>query len=82
MESDLVREILESAKRHPGRSWFAGLPEDHQRAIAEVRETWRRTAGSTGISATEMARVIVEKLTARGCRVAKPKQVQAWLTQG
>jgi hypothetical protein len=34
------------------------------------------------VSATQLAKTIIEKLTARGYKVAKFRQVQRWLTQG
>jgi hypothetical protein len=34
------------------------------------------------VSATQLAKTIIEKLTARGYKVSKFRQVQRWLTQG
>ena len=80
---DLAKEILESAKPSAGnQSWFHALSDEHQNAILEVRESWRKTAESSGVSASQMAKTIVEKLMARGYKVAKYRQVQRWLTQG
>jgi len=80
---DLAAEILESAKPSPASlSWFQGLSKEHQDAVLAVREQWRKTADSTGVSASQMARTIVEKLTARGYTTSKWRQVQRWLTQG
>jgi hypothetical protein len=47
-----------------------------------VRDQWRKTSGATGVSASQMAKTIVEKLTARGYTPSKWRQVQRWLTQG
>jgi hypothetical protein len=78
---DLAKEILGSAKPSQGnKSWFDGLSEEHQSAIREVRDHWRRTAESSGVSACQMAKTIIEKLTARGYKVSKYKQVVRWLT--
>jgi hypothetical protein len=80
---DLAREILESAKPSAGnQSWFSALSEEHQSAILEVRDSWRKTSEATGVSASQMAKTIIEKLSARGYKVAKYRQVQRWLTQG
>lgn len=79
---NLAQEILESAKPLVGNlSWFSALSADHQVALLEVRDSWRKSAGESGISASQMARAICEKLGARGIRVAKYRQVQRWLTQ-
>lgn len=80
---DLAKEILESAKpTAASQSWFGGLSGEHQEAVLAVREQWRRTSEATGISASQMAKTIVEKLTARGYKTSKFRQVQRWLTQG
>jgi hypothetical protein len=80
---DLAKEILESAKPSPGnQSWFHALSSEHQNAILEVRDSWRKTSEATGVSASQMAKTIVEKLTARGYKTSKFRQVQRWLTQG
>jgi hypothetical protein len=80
---DLAKEILESARPSPGnQSWFHALSEEHQSAILEVRDSWRKTTEATGVSACQMAKTIVEKISARGYKVAKYRQVQRWLTQG
>ena len=79
---DLAKEILESARPSPtNQSWFGGLSSEHQDAVLAVREQWRRTSEATGISASQMAKTIVEKLTARGYTPSKWRQVQRWLTQ-
>lgn len=83
MEPNLATEILESVKPTAGnQSWFSVLSDEHQSAILEVRDSWRKTAKSSGVSATQLAKTIIEKLTARGYKVAKFRQVQRWLTQG
>ena len=83
MEPDLAQEILESARPSPAnQSWFHGLSSDHQDAVLAVRDQWRKTADATGVSASQMAKTIVEKLTARGYTPSKWRQVQRWLTQG
>lgn len=83
MEPDLAKEILQSARPSAGsQSWFSVLSDEHQNAILEVRDSWRKTAEISGISASQMAKTIVEKLTARGYKVSKFRQVQRWLTQG
>jgi hypothetical protein len=46
-----------------------------------VRDQWRKTSDATGISASQMAKTIVEKLVARGYTPSKWRQVQRWLTQ-
>ena len=80
---DLAKEILESARPAPAsQSWFSVLSNDHQSAILDVRESWRKTHETTGVSASQMAKTIIEKLEARGYKVAKYRQVQRWLTQG
>jgi len=80
---DLAAEILESAKPSPAnQGWFQGLSSEHQDAVLAVRDQWRKTSGSTGVSASQMAKTIVEKLTARGYTPSKWRQVQRWLTQG
>jgi hypothetical protein len=80
---DLASEILESAKPSPAnQSWFQGLSSEHQDAVLAVREQWRKTSDATGVSASQMAKTIVEKLTARGYTPSKWRQVQRWLTQG
>ena len=79
---DLAKEILESAKPSPTNlSWFAGLSSEHQDAVLAVRDQWRKTSDATGISASQMAKTIVEKLVARGYTPSKWRQVQRWLTQ-
>lgn len=79
---DLAKEILESARPSPTNlSWFGGLSSEHQEAVLAVREQWRKTSEATGISASQMAKAIVEKLTARGYTPSKWRQVQRWLTQ-
>ena len=79
---DLATEILESAKPSPAnQSWFSALSSDHQSAILDVRESWRKTHETTGVSASQMAKTISEKLQSRGYKVAKYRQVQRWLTQ-
>ena len=81
---DLAAEILESAKPTPAnQSWLSGLTDEHRNAILDVRKSWRQTREATGVSATQMAKTIVAKLTARGyTTLAKYRQVQRWLTQG
>lgn len=80
---DLAAEILESAKPSPAsQSWFQGLSSEHQDAVLAVRDQWRKTSDATGVSASQMAKTIVEKLTARGYTTSKWRQVQRWLTQG
>ena len=80
---DLATEILESARpSQASLSWFQVLTKEHQDAVLAVREQWRKTADATGVSASQMAKTIVEKLTARGYTTSKWRQVQRWLTQG
>jgi len=80
---DLAKEILESARPSPeNRSWFHGLSSEHQDAVLAVRDQWRKTSDATGVSASQMAKTIVEKLQARGYTTCKWRQVQRWLTQG
>lgn len=82
MESDLAKEILESAKPlSANQSWFSGLSSEHQDAVLAVRDQWRKTAGTTGVSASQLAKTIIEKLSARGYKTPKFRQVQRWLTQ-
>lgn len=80
MEPDLAQEILESA-RPISQSWFQELSREHQDAVLVVRDQWRKTSEFTGISASQMAKTIVEKLQARGYTPSKWRQVQRWLTQ-
>jgi hypothetical protein len=47
-----------------------------------VRDHWRETSDATGVSASQLAKTIVEKLQARGYTPCKWRQVQRWLTQG
>jgi hypothetical protein len=80
---DLAKEILESAKPSPAsQSWLQGLSSEHQDAVVAVREHWRKTSEATGVSASQLAKTIVEKLQARGYTTCKWRQVQRWLTQG
>jgi len=80
---DLAKEILESARPLlANQSWFHGLSSEHQDAVLAVRDQWRKTSDATGVSASQMAKTIVEKLTARGYTTSKWRQVQRWLTQG
>jgi hypothetical protein len=80
---DLAKEILESAKPSPAsQSWLQGLSSEHQDAVLAVRDQWRKTSDATGVSASQMAKTIVEKLQARGYTPCKWRQVQRWLTQG
>jgi hypothetical protein len=80
---DLAKEILESARPSPAnQSWFHGLSSEHQDAVLAVRDQWRKTSDATGVSASQMAKAIVEKLTARGYTTSGWRQVQRWLTQG
>jgi len=82
MESDLAAEILESAKPSPAtRSWLQRLSSEHHDAVLAVREKWRKTADATGVSASQMARAIVEKLASRGYTPPTWRQIQRWLTQ-
>jgi hypothetical protein len=82
-QMELAAEILESAKPSPAnQSWFQGLSSEHQDAVLAVRDQWRKTSDATGVSASQMAKTIVEKLTARGYTTSKWRQVQRWLTQG
>lgn len=79
---DLAKDILESARPSPGnQSWFHALSGEHQDAVLAVRDQWRKTSEATGISASQMAKTIVEKLAARGYTPSKWRQVQRWLTQ-
>jgi len=82
-QMDLAAEILASAKPSPAsQSWLSGLSDEHRSAILDVRESWKKTHEATGVSATQMAKTIVDKLTARGYgRLPKYRQVQRWLTQ-
>lgn len=83
MEPDLAKEILESAKPLlANQSWFGALSSEHQDAVLAVRDKWRKTAEATGVSASQLAKTIVEKLSARGYKTPKFRQVQRWLTQG
>ena len=80
---DLAKEILESARPSPAnQSWFHGLSSEHRDAVLAVRDQWRKTSDATGVSASQLAKTIVEKLTARGYETSKWRQVQRWLTQG
>jgi hypothetical protein len=80
---DLAKEILESARPSPtNQGWFQGLSSEHQDAVLAVRDQWRKTSDATGVSASQMAKTIVDKLTARGYTTSKWRQVQRWLTQG
>ena len=83
-QMDLAAEILASARPMPAnQSWLSGLTDEHRNAILDVRESWRQTHQATGISASQMARTIVDKLTVRGyANLSKYRQVQRWLTQG
>ena len=80
---DLAKEILASARPSPAsQSWLSGLSDEHRNAILDVRESWKKTHEATGVSATQMAKTIVDKLTARGyTKLTKYRQVQRWLTQ-
>lgn len=80
---DLAKEILESARPLPAnQSWLHGLSNEHQDAVLAVRDQWRKTSRATGVSASQMAKTIVEKLRVRGYTPCKWRQVQRWLTQG
>jgi len=80
---DLAKEILESARPSPAnQSWLQGLSSEHQDAVLAVRDHWRKTSDATGVSASQLAKTIVEKLQARGYTPSKWRQVQRWLTQG
>ena len=82
-QMDLAAEILASAKPSPAsQSWLSGLSDEHRSAILDVRESWKKTHESTGVSATQMAKTILDKLAACGySRLPKYRQVQRWLTQ-
>jgi len=79
----LTEEILASVKPTPKKQgWFDVLSVDHQNAILEVRSQWRKTAEASGVSASQMARTIIAKLTDRGYKITGYRKVQRWLTQG
>lgn len=81
---DLAREILEESRRvaqPPGTGWLARVPSEHHAAIAQVRDEWLRSGGSaSGVTATKLAKIIVEKLSAREIKTPGYRQVQRWLT--
>ena len=79
----LTEEILASAKPTPKKQgWFDALSDEHRSSILDVRAHWRKNADASGISASAMARSIVEKLVARGYKMSGYRKVQRWLTQG
>jgi hypothetical protein len=79
----LTEEILASVKPTPKKQgWFDALSDEHRSAILDVRSHWRKNAKATGISASAMARSIVQKLVDRGYRIEGYRKVQRWLTQG
>jgi hypothetical protein len=78
----LTEEILASVKPTPKkRGWLDVLSEEHRNAIVEVRAQWRKTADSSGVSASQMARTIIAKLADRGYKLNGYRKVQRWLTQ-
>lgn len=83
MEMDLAKEILEeSAKCVPQNiGWLAKVPSEHHAAIHDVRKQWVKSGGSSsGVSASKLAKIIVDKLAARGIATSGFRQVQRWLT--
>lgn len=83
MKDDLAKDILESAApSSASRSWFDALSPEHQSAVREVRDNWRRTREASGVSASQMAKTIHAKLVERGYKVSRWRQIQRWLTQG
>lgn len=81
---DLAAEILEESRKSivPQNSgWLAKVPSEHHAAILQVRDAWKESgAGSSGVTASRLARIIVSKLTARGIKTSGYRQVQRWLT--
>lgn len=83
MTDNLAKDILESAAPSSvSRSWFDALSPEHQSAVREVRDNWRRTHETTGVSASQMAKTIRAKLLERDYKVSAWRQIQRWLTQG
>ena len=79
----LTQDILQSVKPTPKpASWFDVLSSEHQGAILDVRTAWRQTAEESGVSASQMAKTIIAKLTDRGYKISGYRKVQRWLTQG
>lgn len=81
---DLAAEIIEESRKSiqpPNAGWLAKVPREHHEAIFDVRSQWRKSGGTTsGVTASRLARIIVEKLEARGVKTSGYRQVQRWLT--
>jgi hypothetical protein len=57
------------------------VPSEHHDAIHDVRSQWLKSGGiSSGVSACKLAKIIVNKLAARGVITSGYRQVQRWLT--
>lgn len=81
---DLAAEILEETQKTAAPKnfgWLARVPSEHHQALAQVRDQWKKAGGaSQGVTASRLARIIVEKLAARGIKTSGYRQVQRWLT--
>lgn len=82
--SDLAQELLDAAREvaHRPARWLDRLADEHRQAVEAARDSWLKTGQASGISATRLAKVIVEKMTSLGYRTASWKQVQRWITTG
>ena len=78
----LVSEILDAAKppiRNP--NWFDRLDDDQRSVVLEVRSGWQATRNVTNVSAMEVARKMIERLTPIGYGLPQTKEIARWLTK-
>ena len=76
--SSLVEEVLGNvANKSPGcLTWFDRLPAEAQAELEAVRETFNPTVHQK----RAFARALISAAERRGWKVAKEKQVIAWLS--
>lgn len=81
-EQTLAAEILAAAK--PTRKiagWFDRLDDEQRSVVLEIRTGWLASRKVTGVSAMQMARTMIGRLSDRGYGFPCVKELASWLTK-
>jgi hypothetical protein len=77
LASLILAAAAESAAQRP-TGWRAKLNDEQRGVIDDIKRRWLATRASTGMSASHLARAIVDHMV--DCKLPKPKHIAQWLT--
>lgn len=79
MQQITADQILAAAKPHPRAGWFALLSEEQKVVVREVRDRWKASQSTSGVSAMQMAKTLIAKMP--DAKFPSPKELAAWLNR-